>query len=139
MMRVRGVKMTLQERIKNDLKTSIKAKDTARTSALRVLIGEFQRQLKKELTDSEVLSIIKKLLKSETELLEKSRAAASEYMTVLESYLPRQASEAEISAWITENIDFSQYKNKMQAMRPIMAHFAGTADGNTVKAILENM
>jgi hypothetical protein len=54
---------------------------------------------------------------------------------IAESYLPKQASEEEISAWIDENIDFSQYKNKMQAMGPIMKQFQG-ADGNFVKNIL---
>lgn len=131
--------MTLQEQIKSDLKESIKARNEAKTSALRVIIGEFQRQAKKELSDAEVLAIIRKLMKSETEMLEKSHTASSQYMTVLESYVPRQASDEEIRTWIAAHIDFSQYKNKMQAMKPVMAHFAGTADGNTVKKILEGM
>ena len=131
--------MTLQERIKNDLKQSMKAKTEARTSALRVLIGEFQRQVKKELADDEVIAVIRKLIKSEAETLEKKGEGTSEYMQILEGYLPQQASEEEIRAWIEKNIDFSSFKNKMQAMKPIMANFAGRADGNTVKGILESL
>ena len=37
------------------------------------------------------------------------------------------------------NIDFSQYKNKMQAMGLIMQHFGAGADGNRVKAVLQDM
>lgn len=131
--------MALQEKIRGDLKESMKAKTEAKTSALRVLIGEFQRQAKKELSDAEVIAIIRKLIKSETETLEKKGEAPSEYMRILESYLPKQASEAEIRAWIAGNIDFSKFQNKMQAMKPIMAQFAGMVDGNTVKNILESL
>ncbi|RJX33114.1 MAG: hypothetical protein C4531_05730 [Desulfurivibrio sp.] len=131
--------MTLQEKIRSDLKQSMKAKTEARTSALRVLIGEFGRQLKKELADAEVLAIIRKLIKSEAETLEKKGEPSSEYMQILEGYLPKQASEAEIRAWIEKNIDFGKFQTKMQAMKPIMANFAGMADGNTVKKILESL
>jgi uncharacterized protein YqeY len=131
--------MTLQESIKNDLKTSMKAKDEAKTSALRVLIGEFQRQPKKELTDAVVLSIIKKLIKAETEMVARAKSESSDYLRVLEGYMPKQASEEEIREWMVNNIDFSQFKNKMQAMKPVMAHFAGAADGNMVKKILESL
>ena len=48
-------------------------------------------------------------------------------------------SREEIIAWIEGNIDFSHYKNKMQAMAPIMKHFGAAADGNTVKAILQEI
>jgi uncharacterized protein YqeY len=130
--------MTLQEKIKNDLKASMKAKDEARTSALRVLIGEFQRQPQKELSDTEVLSVIRKLIKAETEMVAMAKSGSSAYLAVLESYMPKQASADEIREWVVGNIDFSQFKNKMQAMKPVMAHFAGTADGNTVKKILES-
>jgi len=131
--------MTLQQKIKNDLKTAMKAKDEARTSALRVLIGEFQRQPQKELADADVVSIIRKLIKAEAEMVAMAKSGPSAYLTVLESYMPKQPTEEEIRAWVVGNIDFSQFKNKMQAMRPIMAHFAGTADGNTVKKILESL
>jgi uncharacterized protein YqeY len=131
--------MTLQETIKNDLKTSMKAKDEARTSALRVLIGEFQRQPKKELADDEVLSIIRKLIKAETEMVARTKSDSSDYLAVLEGYMPKQAGEEEVREWMVNNIDFSQFKNKMQAMRPVMAHFSGAADGNMVKKILESL
>lgn len=131
--------MSMQESIKNDLKTSMKAKDEARTSALRVLIGEFQRQLKKELTDAEVIGIIRKLIKAEEETLATLKAPKSSYLEILEAYLPKEPSEGEIREWIAANIDFAQFKNKMQAMKPIMAHFAGAVDGDLVRRILESL
>jgi uncharacterized protein YqeY len=130
--------MGLQSSIHDDLKKAMKAKDEARVSALRVLFGEFQRQGKKELDDGEVVAIIRKLIKAERETLDRTGQATSPYLEVIESYQPRQAGEEEIRAWIAANIDFSQLKNKMQAMRPIMAHFGSAADGDTVKKVLES-
>ncbi len=128
--------MSLQKDITEELKPAIKAKDTAKTGAVRILIGEFQRSPIKELSDEQVIGIIKKLIKSERELLAASGEERSDFLTIMETYLPKQASEEEIRSWIMENIDFSAFGNKMQAMRPIMTHFGSSADGNMVKKIL---
>lgn len=130
--------MSLQESIIAELRTAMKNRDSTRTDAIRVLIGEFQRQPDKSLTDQQVVGIIRKLVKSEKELLAVSGREDSGFIAVLEEYLPQQAGEEEIKTWIAEHIDFSQFGNKMQAMKPIMAHFGSTADGNTVKKILQN-
>ena len=45
----------------------------------------------------------------------------------------------EITAWITENIDFSEFNNSMQAMGTIMKHFGKLADGSLVKQILQEL
>ncbi len=131
--------MGLQQSISAELQKSIKNRDTARTGAVRILIGEFQRQPEKELSDDQVIGIIKKLVKSERELLAASGKETSDFIDVLEGYLPEQASEDEIKKWIQENIDFSKFNNRMQAMRPIMAHFGSSADGNMVKNILQTI
>jgi uncharacterized protein YqeY len=128
--------MGLQQSISSELTSAIKSRDRARTDAIRVLIGEFQRQPEKELSDQQVVAIIKKLVNSERELLAAAGRQASEYIEVLEGYLPQQAGEEEIRAWIEANIDLAEFNNKMQAMKPIMAHFGSSADGNVVKQIL---
>jgi uncharacterized protein YqeY len=129
--------MSLQEQISAELKAAMKSRDRVKTDAVRVLIGEFQRQPEKELTDQQVAGIIRKLIKSEKELLAASGSEDSGFIEVLEGYLPQQAGEEEIRKWIAENIDLAEFNNTMQAMKPIMAHFAGNADGNTVKKILQ--
>ena len=131
--------MGLQETISSQLKSSMKAKDTVRTGAIRVLIGEFQRQPEKELKDEQVIGIIKKLIKSEKETLAAAGQEDSGFISVLEEFLPKQAGEEEVRQWIRTNVDFTSLNNKMQAMRPIMVHFGSTVDGNTVKKILQEM
>lgn len=132
--------MTLQEKIKADLKTAMKARDDERKEALRVVIGEFGRLPAKELADGDVLQVLKKLVKSEKEVLSRQGVnAESSYLKVLEAYLPAMASETDIADWIQANIDLTGYKNKMQAMGDIMRHFGPNADGKTVQKILQDM
>ena len=131
--------MTLQDKIKADLKSAMKAKDGAKKDALRVVMGEMARLDKKVFDDEEIVKILKKMIKSEKEMLSKSgRGERSEFMDIIEAYLPRMATETEIRQWIEGNIDFSAYKNKMQAMGTIMGHFGSAADGNTVKKVLKD-
>ncbi len=131
--------MELQALIKKDLMQAMKAKDELKKNTLRVIMGEFGRMGSKELTDDEVISVLKKLIKSEMETLEKSgQKGPSEFIQIIETYLPQKAGDQEIRQWITDHVDFSQYKNKMQAMSTIMKHFGPTADGNTVKKILQD-
>ncbi len=131
--------MGLQQEIESQLIAAIKAKDKERAGAIRILKGEFQRQPEKELSDDQVVAIIKKLIKSEKELLEASKQEDSAYIGILQEYLPQQADADEVRSWIKENIDFNSFANKMQAMRPIMAHFGSAVDGAVVKKILQDM
>ncbi len=128
--------MTLQETLKIDLKGAMKEKRDTVKNTLRIILGELGRSEKKEHTDDEVIRVMKKLIKSEKEMLEKKGETDSEFIRIIASYLPKPATDEVIRAWIADNVDFSQYKNKMQAMGAIMKHFGPEADGNTVKKIL---
>jgi uncharacterized protein YqeY len=126
--------MGLQDQIKKDLATAMKAKDEEKKSILRVIMGEFGRQAQN------VVQIIKKLVKSEKEVLFQTGGGETDrFIEVAEAYLPKMAGEADIAAWIKANIDFSKFNNKMQAMKPIMAHFGAAVDGNLVKKVLQGL
>ncbi len=129
--------MTLQESLREELTAAMKARDTERTGAIRILMGEFARQPEKVLNDEQVIAIVKKLIKSERELLAAQKQESSSFLTIMEEYLPKQASEKEIFAWVEENIDFSAFASRMQAMKPIMHHFGSAVNGNAVKKVLE--
>lgn len=132
--------MTIQQQIKIDLMGAMKAKDEDKKSTLRVIMGEFARADVKELSDDEVIKVMRKLIKSEKETLaQKGSDENTVFIQIIETYLPQMASEDEIVAWVRNNIDLSQFKSKMQAMGPIMKHFGARADGNVVKTILQNI
>lgn len=105
----------------------------------RYISNEKERLLysDKYLTEADVLTLkpseLKKLVNEK--LQELGDKLTSLKIAIAQGYLPKQATEEEITLWIKENIDFSNYKNKMQAMGPIMKQFKG-CDGNFVKGIL---
>ena len=118
----------------------MKAKDEPTKNTLRVVMGEFSRMDKKELSDEDVIKILKKLIKSERETLDRQGIQeSSPFILTIESYLPGLATDTEILAWVNANIDFSQLKSPLQAMGPIMKHFGARADGRAVKAILQKL
>jgi len=132
--------MKLQAQIKKDLSSAMKAKDDVKKDTLRVVIGELGRSDKKELSDDEVIKVLRKLIKYEKEVLDKKGDDIdSAYIKIIENYLPKMATDEEVKKWIEQNIDFSQFKNKMQAMGLIMKHFGSLADGNMVRKILQEM
>lgn len=127
--------MTLQEKIRHDLRNS---EDPSLRTILRIVLGEIDRQSKKELTDLEVEKIIKKLIKAEEELLESTgRSTDPAFIALLNLYLPKQLSDDEIEDWIRENVDFSNLKNKMQAIGIVTKNLGSAVDGNKVKEIIK--
>lgn len=130
--------MTLQERIVNDLKESLKSQkeDYEKYCSLKVIVGELQRQTKKELSDEEVTNILKRLQKYEIEKLSMCEMAESDYLNIVESYLPKQAGEKEIIKWIEDNVDFSKFNNKLQAVSIVMKEFKNLTSGSVVKRVI---
>jgi hypothetical protein len=146
--------ISLHDKLKEDLKLAMKTRHDALKSTVRQIMSEFFKltvpvvledgkkstRPKKagEITNDDIIGIIQGLIKSEHIVLEARKETASDYLRILEAYLPRQASAEEITAWIRANIDFGQFKNKMQAMGMIMKHFGKTADGKLVNQILKD-
>ena len=145
--------ISLHDKLRTDLKSAMLNKDQEVRTTLRMIISEFPKltvpitlesgkkstRLKKpeEITDDDVIGIIKGLTKSEQTVLEITGQTASDYLEILQSYLPQMIDREAITIWISENIDFSQYKNRMQAMGSVMKHFGKLADGKIVNQILK--
>lgn len=147
--------LPLLAKMREDLKDALRGKNTAVKDAIRIIMAEFPKltvpltlasgkkssrpKRPEEITDDEIVGIIQGLVKSEKQTLELIGGESSEYLEILQGYLPRQAAREEIEAWVRKNIDFSQYKSPMQAMGPIMKHFGKKADGKQVRQILQEM
>jgi hypothetical protein len=144
---------SLLDKLKADLKQSMLNKDVEARSAIRQIMAEFPKltvpitlesgkkttrlKTNEEITNDDIVGIIQGLAKSERIVLEFKNEESSDYLNILQSYLPKMASREEIIAWIRDNIDFSEYKNNMQAMGSIMKHFGKQADGKMVSEILQ--
>jgi uncharacterized protein YqeY len=136
--------VALLEKLRNDLKQTMLTKDEEKKNTIKMVLGEIPRlnKLANEIpTDAEVEGIIRKLIKSETQVLEltKKDINQSEYIKVLSSYLPQSLSKEEIKEWISSNIDLSKYDNPIKAMGEIMKALKGKVDGGVVRNILTNI
>lgn len=147
--------ISLHDKIRQDMKTSMLKKDTSVRDTMRLIMGAFpeitvpitlesgkkstRAKTPEEITDEDIHNIIRKFVKSEKTVLEIKKEESSDYLELLESYLPKMATTQEIEAWIKNNVDFSAMKSPMQAMGTVMKHFGKLADGNQVKGILQGL
>ena len=105
----------------------------------RYINTEKERELymQRFLTEDDVQHLdykqLKKLVKDT--LIIYGDTVTSDVIKIAQSYLPEEVTDEKIKAWIRANIDFTTYKNKMQAMGPIMKEFQGS-NGSRIKDIL---
>lgn len=107
----------------------------------KYFIAEFQRQSRnpdKSLENEEAIKILKTFKKDIEE--KKNYYNSIEYnkmINFLERFLPTVPSSESIRA-LLNTIDFSELKNKKQAVGIVKKHFEGNVDGNLVSEIIEN-
>jgi len=104
--------MTLKARISDDMKTAMKAKETARLATIRLLLAAIkQKEVDEriELDDAAVAAVIEKLVKQRKDSVSQYEAAARQDLAdiekaeiaVLSAYLPEKMSNDEIAAIVT--------------------------------------
>ena len=143
--------MSLKARITDDMKAALKARETPRLSAVRLLLAAIkQREVdeRKELSDAEALSVIEKMLKQRRDSIEQFRAAGRQDLvdaeafevSVLSGYMPQQATEAEIAAEVTAAVEATGATGMAdmgKVMASLKAKLAGRADMATVSAAVK--
>ena len=150
-----SMEISLHDKIRQDMKSAMINKDTAVRDTMRLIMGAFpgltvsitlesgkkttRVKAPEEITDDDILNIIRKFSKSEKTVLELKKETTSDYLELLNLYLPQMATPREIEQWIKDNVDLSKFNSPMQAMGNVMKHFGKLADGNQVKEVLKNM
>ena len=143
--------MSLKERITEDMKNAMRAKDSARLTTIRMLTAALKQKEVDErvtLTDADVLAIVDKLVKQRRDsvaafekaerrdLVDKEKAE----IEILSAYLPKALTEAEIVDEIAQAIAQLGVSGP-QAMGKVMAdlkpRFAGRADMTRVSALVK--
>jgi len=140
--------MPLKDRIGEDMKAAMRARDQARLSAIRLLLAAMKQKEVDErvaLTDADVLSIIDKMMKQRRESIAQFESAgradlanAEKFeMQVLSEYLPKQLSDAEITQAIDAAVSesgASGVKDMGKVMGLLKPRLAGRADMGQVSA-----
>jgi uncharacterized protein YqeY len=145
--------MPLNEKIAEDLKEAIKARNALRMSCLRMLKASVKnRQVEKgrELEDDEIQSVISSLIRKSKEAAKEFRGGDREDLAVKEDqetkilyeYLPQQLTSEEIEKVLREIISELSAKSPKdlgKVMKTAMNRMAGQAEGKTVNEIARKL
>jgi len=143
--------MSLKQQITEDMKAAMRAKDTARLGAIRLLLAAMkQREVDErvELSEADIVSIIEKMNKQRRDSISQYEAAGRQdladvekfEMSVLQTYMPQQLDEAEIKTAISEAIATSGAigpQDMGKVMGILKAKLAGRADMGKVSALIK--
>jgi uncharacterized protein YqeY len=132
---------TLKERITEDMKTAMRAKDSERLGTIRMITSAIkQREVDERITldDAQVLAVIEKMIKMRKESIAHFQSGGREDLVakenreveLLQSYLPAQLSAAEVDALIAEAIAQSG-ATSIKEMGKAMALLKQKAQGRT--------
>ena len=138
--------MNLREIINNDLKTAMKAKDTKKRDALRLLMAAFKQievDERKELSDNDVIKIITQQVKRRDDAASQYKDAGREDLLQIEldeiayykPYLPAQLSDEELSdalKAIIKKVGATTMKDMGKIMGMASKELAGVADGKRI-------
>lgn len=143
--------MALKATLKTDLTAAAKAQDKIRLSTLRMLMAAVQNreiELRRELTDAELLETIGKLIKQRQDAIGQFAAGGRKDLVekeetevrVLSGYLPAALSSEELSAKVDEAIraaGATSRKDMGKVMKTLLPEIAGRADTRVASEIVQ--
>ncbi|PZO19407.1 MAG: glutamyl-tRNA amidotransferase [Leptolyngbya foveolarum] len=147
--------MSLKNRVSDEIKTAMKAKDKLRLETVRgikkVIIekeSEIRAKGREELNEEEEMAILMQLAKQRRDSIKQFTDAGrdeladkeAKELVILEEYLPAQLSDADIAAAVDEAIaqtGASGPRDMGKVMGPVMQKLKGQADGGKVQEIVK--
>ncbi len=146
----------MQETIKSALKPAMIAKDAVRVGTLRMIMAAFTNELVTQghpptdpLSDADCIKVIKKLSKQRKDSIDQYIAGGRPELAdderaelaIIEEFLPAAMSEADIEARVATKLAESPLDptKKGQFVGQMMKELGDTADGATVKALIDRL
>lgn len=138
----------IKERIKDDMKASMKGGNKSRLAVIRLIMAAIkQREVDEriELDDAQVIEVLDKMLKQRRESIKQYRAAARDDLAdaeeaeilVIQDFLPQALSDAEIDALVAEAVaetGAASVKDMGKVMGLLKPKMQGRADMSVVSA-----
>ncbi|MEY3028242.1 MAG: hypothetical protein RIQ77_325 [Pseudomonadota bacterium] len=142
--------MSIKQTISEDMKTFMRAKDTARLGAVRLLQASIkQKEIddRVELTDDQVLSVIQKMLKQRKDSIEAYQKADRQDLIdqeqleidVLSKYMPEPLTDDEVSKIIDKvisEVNATDMKDMGKVVGVLKSKISGRADMGQVSKIV---
>ena len=144
--------MALRDRLNEDIKVAMKAREAEKLAALRLLSAAVkQREVDERITldDAALVAVIEKMLKQRKDSIEQFEKAQRQDLadkekyevSVLMAYMPQALSEAEVGAIVAEAIAASGAKapaDMGKVMALVKPRVAGRADMGKVSALIKS-
>lgn len=147
--------MSLLNRLNQDLKQAMKAKDKETLSVIRMVKASVQNELiklgKDDLSEDEELIILSREVKQRRDSLQEFKSAGRDdlvektenELTILKKYMPEQLSADELEEIIISTIQQVGAESKKdigKVMGAVMPKVKGKADGSQIKdLVLKNL
>ena len=143
--------MPLREQLTEDMKTAMKARETEKLGAIRLLLSAVkQREVDERITldDAGVISVIEKMIKQRRDSISQYEKAARQDLAdkekfeigVIEAYLPQQLAQSEIDAIVADAIASSGATSAAdmgKVMAIVKPKLAGRADMGKVSGLVK--
>ena len=143
--------MPLRDQLNEDIKASMKARETDKLAALRLLLSSVkQREVDERITldDAGVVGVVEKMIKQRKDSIAQFEKAARQDLadkekyeiSVIEAYLPQQLSQAEVEAIVAEAIAATGAKGTAdmgKVMGVVKPKLAGRADMGKVSGLVK--
>jgi uncharacterized protein YqeY len=145
--------MALRDKLVDEMKTAMKARDDVRLSAIRMVRSSVKNReidLGKELDDPEIIQVIATLAKQRRESIKLFHEAGrsdlvlkeERDLAVLLDFLPKQLSNDEIAEIVAKAIAESGAQGPRdmgKVMKIVMSQVSGRAEGEAVNQIVRSM
>lgn len=145
--------MSLKNKLMEDLKLSMRNKDTIRKNTItmvRAAVKQKEVDERKEITDDEIIDIISKQFKEKRAAIDEFRKGnrndlieqTEKEMDILLEYLPEQLGEEEVEEIVRETIEevnATSMKDMGLVMKTVMPKVKGRTDGNIVSNIVRKI
>ena len=142
----------LKQRLIDDMKTAMKAKDKDKLKAIRMIIGAIkQKEVDEriEVNDEQVLVVIQKMVKQRKDSISQFKEASRDdlveveeaELVVINNYMPVQLSEDEIATVVDKtitNLGASSMQDIGKLMGLLKGQLAGKADMGVVSSIIRS-
>ena len=143
--------MALREKLNEDMKAAMKAREADKLGALRLMLAAVkQREVDERITldDAGVIAVVEKMIKQRKDSISQFEKAARQdladkekfELSILEGYLPQQLGQAEIDAIVAEAIAATGAKSAAdmgKVMAVVKPKLAGRADMGRVSALVK--
>ncbi len=144
--------MSLKAKIAEDMKLAMKARESQRLSAIRLLLAAVkQREVdeRKDLSDVEIVAVIEKMIKQRRDSITQFRSANRKdlvdgetfELNLLSDYLPKQLTDAEIAEEVSAAIAQTGAKgvpDMGKVMGALKGKLAGRADMGKVSSLVKS-